>query len=169
MKYIPLTKGKVSIVDDEDFRWLSQWKWQYLQNKNGYAIRDLGRKYLHREIMHCPKGKQVDHINHNTLDNRKENLRICTGAENHHNIIRKSLPESGYRGVKNFNKQRKKLWIAKKGNRPWSASIMVNRKYIYLGCYFTKEEAAKVYNEAAVKYFGEYAHLNIIKNDIMYP
>lgn len=81
MKYIELTKQEKALVDDEDYNWLSYFKWHYA---NGYAQSNLlkNRLSMHSLIMNTPKGMDTDHINHNTLDNRRENLRICTRSEN---------------------------------------------------------------------------------------
>lgn len=94
MKEIQLTQGQVALVDDEDYEYLNQWKWQArLDTKSGsyYAIRTEGTKpfhktvYLAREIMNTPKNLECDHVNHNTLDNRKNNLRNVTHSQNSKN------------------------------------------------------------------------------------
>lgn len=88
-KEIQLTQGKVTLVDDEDYEWLSQWKWCAKDGRNGnfYAFRASKNKstYMHRLILDTPKGKVTDHINGNGLDNRRINLRICSYRENSHN------------------------------------------------------------------------------------
>lgn len=101
---------------------------------------------LHRLVMDAPKGKVVDHINHNRLDNRKSNLRICTFAENGKNLSLKKNNTSGVAGVC-WDKSRKK----------WSAVIKVNYKPIHLGRYKEFNDAVKVRKEAELKYFGEFA------------
>lgn len=89
MQTIQLSQGKVSLVGDSDFEWFNQWKWTAMKRGNTwYAVRGgfLGPKILmHREIMNAPKDMQVDHINGDGLDNRRENLRVCTNAENGRN------------------------------------------------------------------------------------
>lgn len=119
-KQIQLTQGQFALVDDEDFEWLSQWKWQAAWQKNiksFYAVRTAikdGKKttiLMHREIMHTPDGMQCDHINHNTTDNRKTELRNCTQQENQ--INRKGLNSNnhtGHRGVY-FEKGKFKAYI----------------------------------------------------------
>jgi len=89
MKEMELTKGKVALVDDKDFEWLSQWKWSIFSI--GYAGRTEVYKtiYMHRVIANAPKGFVIDHLNGNIRDNRRCNLRICTHAENLHNNRRK--------------------------------------------------------------------------------
>src|ERR1035437_8057727 len=91
MKRIPLTRGQFALIDDDDFNKFGGLKWfASLNKKTGsfYASRGVGPRKkrrivrLHREIMGSPEGLKVDHRNHNTLDNRKENLRICTNSQN---------------------------------------------------------------------------------------
>lgn len=142
-----LAKDGYSIIDKE-FAHLDKYKWSL--SIRGYVTKDRG-DYLHHMIIGKPqKGKAVDHINRDRLDNRKENLRIVDYFQNAQNISIQKNNTSGYRGV----------W--KKGNR-WQADIKVNYKKLSLGSYATKEEAALAYNKAATEHFGEYAVLNIIK------
>jgi hypothetical protein len=156
MKEIPLTRGYVAIVDDEDFEWLSKFKWNAIESNPGYVrasrrVRVDGNKwgtsYMHREIMAAPIGMYVDHINLNPLDNRKCNLRICTNAENSRNQGKRKRNTTGFCGV------------VKHGSG-FSARIWVDYKPIYLGSYRTAEEAAKVYDEAAEIYHGQFAKTN---------
>jgi hypothetical protein len=158
IRYIALTKGKFAIVNAEDYERFGRFKWfasgpaKYL-----YAVRAIypekGVKvmlYLHREIMKAPKGLVVDHINGNTLDNRRENLRLATKRQNTCNMrINKEGCTSKYRGV-NWHISVKK----------WVARITVNRRRIHLGVFDSEVEAAKAYDEAARKYYGEFARLN---------
>ena len=102
---------------------------------------------LHRHITNCPKGMHVDHINGNVLDNRLSNLRICTPSQNQANSKLPKNNTSGYKGVS-------------KNGDGWKAKIRVDYAYYYLGTFLTKEEAARAYNAAAIKYFGEFARLN---------
>lgn len=103
------------------------------------------RNYLHRKIMKAPKNLQVDHINGNRLDNRKENLRLCTNGSNNRNKPAKS----GYKGV-HFSKTSKQ----------WVAQITKNYKTQHLGLFPTAITAAHAYNKAAKLLHGKYAHLN---------
>lgn len=156
MKKIKLTQGKYAEVDDEDFEWLSQWKWYARNNKNTwYAVRNIcknGKRkilYMHRVIMNCPKNKQIDHINHNGLDNRKINLRICTQSKNVMNSRKQKNTSSRYKGV-NYH------FILNK----WRSTIQINRKYKHLGYYKDEIISAKIYDYKAKELFGEYSYLN---------
>jgi hypothetical protein len=161
MKEIQLTQNKVAIVDDEDFEYLNQFKWHYVErksNKQSYAGIQPSRKLsgprrtivMHREIMNAPKGKHVDHINHNTLDNRKKNLRICSCQENLRNkMINRNKNTSGFKGV-SWNKQ----------NSKWKAEITVSKKNIYIGYFINKIDAALAYDEKAKELFKEFACTN---------
>lgn len=153
MKTITLTQGKVALVDDEDFERINQFKWYYGE---GYAIREIqtgvGRKArktirMHRMVTDTPEGMEVDHINHDKLDNRKTNLRVCNRLANGKNKMMSKRNKSGYKGVH-----------ARYGR--WVAVIRFNWKLYHLGVFDTPEEAARAYNKAAVEYFGEYAYLN---------
>lgn len=160
MKTIPLTQGKMVLVDDDDYETLMQFKWVYKKpghRRTAYAVRgkivgyEAGKKYttiaMHRVIMRSPIGYEIDHINGNGLDNRKENLRIATRAQNqqNRNILRHNT--SGYKGVS-------------KDRETWRAQIRVNNTIMRLGRFRDKISAAIAYNEAAKKYHGEFARLN---------
>jgi hypothetical protein len=156
MKKIPLTKGKFAIVDDDDFEFVSEHKWYC--NSNNMAVyecridRTKIRFLMHRVIMDCPDGMEVDHINGDRLDNRKENLRIVTRHQNMLNRKVRSDSKTGYKGVEYKSDQAR--------SRPYAAYIRIDNKKKTLGHYKTAEEAAKIYDEAALKYHGEYANLN---------
>jgi hypothetical protein len=158
MKEIPLTKGYVAIVDDDDYEYLSQFKWR-VQGKI-YAVRDdhsTGKRlqlYMHREIAGAKKGEVVDHLNHQTLDNRKENLRACSQTYNNGNHHMRSDNTSGYKGV-TWNKR----------DRKWVAQIMFNGKNIRFGNFESKHDAARVYNFWAMDLFGEHALVNNIESE----
>lgn len=159
-KIISLTKGKSTIVDDGDYRHLMQWKWAY---RKGYASRtknyykEDGKRSsypisMQREILNPPVKMQVDHINNEKLDNRRLNLRICTPSQNCGNKPKCSIEKhSFYKGV-SWNKR----------DKIWCSQIMINRKPKWLGTFPSQESAAKAYNEAAIKHFGDFARLNII-------
>ena len=106
---IPLTQNQVALIDDEDFELVSQYTWYAgwdSHTKSYYACTKIKKEtgghtllQMHRLIMNAQKGEQVDHINHNTLDNRKSELRICNASENQHNQGKYSNNTSGYKGV----------------------------------------------------------------------
>jgi hypothetical protein len=100
--------------------------------------------------MNTPEGMDTDHKNRDTLDNRKSNLRICSHQLNHGNRTKQSNNSSGYKGVL-WHKQRSKWW----------ARIQIKGKQISLGCYRDKDDAARAYDYAALKYFGEFARFNL--------
>lgn len=153
MAEIILTNGKIVLVDDEDFIRLNKYSW-YQQN-SGYATAKINRKniLMHRLILHdhySEDKKYTDHINHNKLDNRKENLRVATKSQNAANQLKcKEITSSKYKGV---------CWH--KGNKKWQANIKINNKVKYLGIYTNEVEAAKKYDEEAKQIFGEFALVN---------
>lgn len=138
-----------TLIDSEDFDKVKNFKWGL--DSKGYSKGKVYRKIikLHRLIMNTPKGMCTDHINHNIMDNRKENLRICTQGENQHNKKKPKDNTSGYKGVS---------WS--KPNDKWRACISFRNKHIHLGHFTSKIKAAKAYDKAAIKYFGEFAYLN---------
>lgn len=160
-KLIPLTKGYFAIVDDDDYEKLNCHKWYAKSIRHShivYASRDIGsiHEMMHRVIMGNPDGVSIDHINGNSIDNRKENLRICTHSQNLSNRSKMNTKNtSGYKGVG---------WS--KNARKWSASITHNYKKIHLGYFFDIIDAAKARDVAALKYHGEFASLNFPDNDI---
>ena len=157
MKDIELTQGKVALVDDEDYEYLKQSKWYAHNQRDGecYAMGGRGKIYMHRLIMGTPKGMYTDHINGNGLDNRKENLRVCTNAQNLMNRPKSKINTTGYKGV-TISKYRDRI------NTYIRAQININGKNKFLGFHKTPELAAKAYNKAAIKYHGEFAQLNEI-------
>lgn len=155
---IPLTRGYVTIVDDEDFEWLSKWNWTAIANDKGclYAVRGYHRgsiQYrirIHRLLLGISDpGIQGDHINGDTLDNRKANLRICTSRQNSQNRRAKTGTSSQYKGVG-----------LHKPSGKWTARIMYDGVAISLGAHITEEEAAVAYDNKARELFGAFARLN---------
>ena len=149
MKEIPLTKGKVAIIDDEDFEWLNQWNWYY--GCDGYAFRTdckNGRKsiLMHRLILDTPRGMETDHINQNKLDNCRKNLRSATTSQNQANRPAPRNNTSGMKGVQ---------WD-KRANK-WLAVIQFHGKLIYAGYFENINDAARAYSDKANELFGEFA------------
>ena len=151
---IPLTQGKFAIVDDDDFEWLSAFKWQFTTDKygNDYARRKSHGRHIimHREIMQAAHGIQVDHVDGHGLNNKRSNLRFATHAQN---MMNKSVRRDStvcFKGVR------------RRSPSKWDSRITANKKCIYLGYFKSPEDAARAYNEAAIKYHGEFAHLNIV-------
>lgn len=155
MKEIQLTQGFVALVDDSDFDFLNQWKWYvYRGQYTNYAVRDdsgnpVGKLRMHRVILGLLNRKILcDHIDHNGLNNQRSNLRIATYSQNGGNRIRSRNYSSKFKGVRLIH------------NGSWRAQIKIMGKFKGLGHYRTEEEAARVYDEAAIKYYGEFANLN---------
>lgn len=156
-KQIQLTKGKFALVDDEDYEWLNQWKWFSHDGAGGYAARNSkyvrGEKrktiLMHRQIMGEPKELQVDHINRDRRDNRRENLRLVTAQQNKLNSCIQKSNTSGYRGVAFWKRKAK-----------WRTMISHDNDRLFMGYYKTAEEAALAYDFAAIFLHGEFAELN---------
>lgn len=164
IKLIPLTRGQNAIVDAVDYEWLNQWNWTAMWSEdvaNYYAVRKkpgVNRRFLiHRQLL-GEHHRQVDHANGNTLDNRRQNLRPCTSSQNIANRRNQKNNKSGFKGVSWHSAAKK-----------FMSCIGVNRRNIYLGVFVTKEDAARAYNEAAIKYFGEFARLNHLPTDVETP
>jgi len=160
MKQIPLTQGKFAIVDDKDYDWLNQWKWHAAKHPPGgyyYARRQTSRKNkkrwlisMHRQIMNVLSGMQIDHINHNSLDNRRCNLRICNQSQNNQNRSKaKNEKSSQYKGVSQ-----------RSGKKKWRAHIQLNKEPLGIGSFDNEIEAARAYDNKAKELFGEFALLN---------
>jgi hypothetical protein len=163
MRTIPLTKGKCAIVDDEDFEWLNKFNWSaYFDGHNWYADRYRGIK-MHREIMGLKKGDsiKVDHINHDTLDNQRHNLRLCSQCQNNCNRAANKKSTSMFKGV---SWKKGKLYKNRQYNGIWVAQIKVGSKSIHIGQFVNEIEAAKAYDGMAKKYHGEFAYLNFRTN-----
>ena len=159
MKQIPLTQGKVALVDDTDYNELSQYKWCAQKTQgNFYATRKSPRINgkqssisMHRQILQLEKGdkREADHKDHNTLDNRRANIRICTHQQNQKNQKRQLNTTSNFKGV---------CWY--KLTKKWLARIMINGERKCLGYFRIEKEAALAYDVAAKKYHREFAYLN---------
>lgn len=156
-KTIPLSQGKLALVDDNDFEWLSQWNWTYDQRKHtAYAYRHVYKDSqfvktvrMHRAILNPPPDMHIDHINGDGLDNRRCNLRICTHAQNLWNSRKREGTTSQYKGVS---------W--QPAHECWIASIGIHGKSSHLGCFDSEEEAAIAYNYAARELRSGHIRLN---------
>lgn len=120
-------------------------------NRPRHAARVVLERILDRRLT---KGERVDHINHDKLDNRRENLRLATHQQNKWNVPKQKhrdgrQPTSQYKGVSLY-----------KSNGKWTASIKAGERNIRLGYFLTEEEAARAYDAAAREHFGEFAYLN---------
>lgn len=163
IKYIPLTQGKVAIVDAADYALLSQWKWCARQDgKTWYATRNGhdpdGKRItvrMHRQILDAPLGAEVDHRNADGLDNRRANLRLATKAENGRNRSAPSNNTSGYKGV-SWNKR----------HQEWYAHITADKKRKHLGHYDSQESAALAHDRAARELYGEFAKTNFPQSEV---
>ena len=153
MKQIELTQGLFALVNEEDFEYLNKEKWCAMNLKKAdkiYAVRRHKNKivYMHRVILNPEKGMVIDHIDRNGLNNTRDNIRACTPSQNQAN---------------------RRVWIKKTSSRflgvikhqnGWLSSITKNRIRMTIGCFKDEIEAAKAYNEAAIKHHGEFATLN---------
>ena len=164
---IPLTKGKTAKVSVEDYSFLNQFHWHF--SKRGYACARINNKLLlmHRLILQrildheiTPK-EQCDHINHNRIDNTRENLRLVSNQQNCFNCGKaKRKCSSKYKGVcLSIQRYQRKDGSVVEYSK-WVAYIKKDRKRLHIGCFKTEKEAAKAYNAKAVLFFGEYANLN---------
>jgi len=153
LRRIKLTQGKFALVDDEDFEWLSQWKWYAQKSCNiFYAKTHIYKNDKRTTIgMHSLllNAKQIDHKDGNGLNNQKENLRACTHSQNQMNM-RPIGGSSKYKGV---------CWY--KRYKKWRSQIRVNGKKIHLGYFDSEEDAAGAYDDAAKIIFGEFARFNL--------
>lgn len=155
MKEIPLTKGFVALVDDEDYEKVRYHKWQALtggrKRKWVYAKTDIGHRciLMHRFILGDIPGVEYDHKDGNGINNQKANLRRCRRGQNNANHKPWLGSRSKYKG----------LYLHPQ-NKRWVARITVNKKKRSLGCYATELEAAAAYDRAARKLNGEFALLN---------
>ena len=154
--FIDIGKGLKAQVDEQDYEFLSRWKWKPQFSYNSvYAVRsgmvNGKRKHfaMHRQIMGFPI-LDVDHKDGNGLNNRRSNLRTATDGQNQANqTIRKQAKTSRFKGVSKRDR-----------DKAWRAAIQINGARIYLGSFFEESEAAKAYDQAARKAWGEYAFTN---------
>lgn len=147
---LPITRGLEVLLDEADFVKLSKYRWcALMRGGTPYAVRFVSGKALamHRVIAEPPEGMCVDHVNHNTLDNRRCNLRVCTKTENLRN-------RRSWRGASKF------LGVSPSANK-WR----VNIQRLYVGTFETQEEAARAYDAKAREFYGEFANLNFPQSE----
>lgn len=144
--YVTDSYGREFTIDLDDAEKVKPYQWYVHQN---YVKRMDGKVtvLLHRHIMDCPEGMIVDHINHDTFDNRRSNLRIVTPSQNNMNRSMSKNNKSGIKGV----------FFVKSRNK-WRAEIHYCKKKIHLGIFHTLQEAVDARREAEEKYFGEHAY-----------
>lgn len=159
MKLIRINGGHFVKVDDADYDRVADRNWYVCSA--GYARHTIYPRVkgsptsllMHRVIMNTPEGMLTDHINHDTLDNRRSNLRVCDQSQNNANSrMLRSNTKGQFKGVSKHP-----------ASERWYAQISVNKNHIYLGCFKSEIDAARVYNEAAKKHFGEFAYLNPVE------
>jgi hypothetical protein len=164
MREIALARGHVAIVDDEDYAALAATRWGVADNRRGHlsAFRKSGgrRVLMHRAIMGLGHGdpRVVDHINGNSLDNRRVNLRICTPRENRRNAAMPRIPgkSSRFKGV--YWRRARSRWVA-------MINLRCDPSPGHLGTFRDEESAARAYDAAAKRVFGEFARLNFPDHD----
>jgi hypothetical protein len=151
-----LISGMWVTVDTKDIPRMSTISWsksgagdkknrKYFQ---GYTGKGNPLVYLHRFILYAKKGEIIDHIDNDTLNNAKSNLRVVTPSQNNMNSILRKEGTSGYRGV---------TW--RKDTKKWQAQLMLNGKHVACGCYLTKEAAFSAYLKKTEELFGEYSRM----------
>jgi hypothetical protein len=157
-KYIALTKGQFALVDEGDFEELSRFNWYASWAKSTqsyYAVRRTGTEsgrhfeYMHRYILGLGWRESGDHINRNTLDNRRVNLRPCTNQQNIFNQGISSRNRSGFKGVSFFKTRNK-----------WRAVLSTRGEYRHIGYFDSPEDAARAYDSVVTDLHGEFAWTN---------
>ena len=164
MREIPLTQGKVALVDDEDYEWLMQWKWHVAYRKSRrtdfYAIRTFkdsrqahpGAVLMHRALAErwgLPFSERYDHKDLNGLNNQRHNIRPASGSQNAQNTPKRKGATSRFKRVSWDKEQRK-----------WRVVIYLNGRAIHHGRFSKESDARRVADAAALKYHGEFACLD---------
>ena len=157
MKEIKLSQGKIARVDDDDYEILKSFTWHIHNKKYAatcfYIKETKGTKslFMHRMIMNPMDGVQVDHIDHDGLNNQRSNLRLCSNSQNSKNVGKRKNTSSKYLGVS---------YTINRGHKYIVAQIMCDYKKIKIGQFKSEEDAAKAYDKKAIELFGDYANIN---------
>lgn len=160
MKIIWLTKGQFTLVDDEDFERLNKWKWYahkgtstfYACRRENVAYKKYVSISMHRYLLGLSDSKTMaDHKDGNGLNNQRANLRGATRSQNAANSRNRKDGSSKYKGVS---------WTVR--DKRWAANIDLNSVRISLGYFINEADAAIAYNEAAIKYHGQFAKINLL-------
>jgi len=148
-------KNSILIIDEDDWEYVKEFTWTPKSNKTSiYAVSNNKRRiYIHRQLIRARAGEYVDHIDGNGLNNSKRNLRICTNTQNQYNR-KNGYGKSKYKGVMPI--------ITKSMGIRYKSYITVSGRRISLGTYSKEIDAAKSYNDAAIRYFGKFARGNIL-------
>lgn len=157
MKKIPLTQGYFALVDDSDYEAISKYKWHIKKHGRTFYAKHSTKKgdnrkqktvYMHSLLLATPRGMEVDHIDGDGLNNRRDNIRVCVHAENTRNARTRLDNKSGFRGV-HFHSR----------DMVWSASIGFKNKRVHLGYFSSKLLAREAYRDASIKYYGNFARV----------
>lgn len=152
-KKIPLGHGQFAIVDDEDYEKVCQYKWHTMNGSKNPQYYAVTKVRMHRLVIDAPMGYMVDHINGDTLDNRKSNLRLCTNSQNQQNTASRG-GSSKYKGV-SFLKKRNK----------WVAAFQFDGKRHYCGMWDSEEDAARAVDKKRGEVCGDFASKNLWHED----
>lgn len=148
-KKIPIGRNQFAIVDDEDYEKVSQYNWHTMGSSKQTYFYAATKVRMHRLVMDAPPGLMVDHINGDTLDNRKSNLRLCTNSQNQQNTGSRG-GTSKYKGV-SFRKRSNK----------WIAAFRFDGKPYYCGVWDTEEDAARAVDKKRGEVCGDFASKNL--------
>jgi len=146
---LPLSDGTFCLIDSDDYERVASHRW--FANSYGYMVGKIGGRQvrLSRFLLDAPAGMEVDHINRDVRDNRKDNLRICTHSQNQHNKGKMVPTSSRFKGV-TWNKQRKR----------WRSYIFHDGRQEHLGFFTQEKDAARAYNAKALELWGVFACTN---------
>lgn len=169
MKTIPLSLGKVAIVDDDDYDAISEHKWHAVKRRSlWHAMRTEKRNghkktiYMHRIIVGALPGEEVDHKSGDGLDNRKENLRRCTHRQNgQHRKLPSQRKTSRFHGVHWYGQRNRWRVVICAGPRDASGKA----KQLHVGLFRNEIDAARAYDAAAIEHFGTFAITNFPREE----